>query len=66
MLQGIENSDKQKEDFWNTINGNKVNVNILKDEDVFKVEGDGITLLVIHVPRAEFNMRPVYVGDNPY
>ena len=66
VLQGIENADKQKEDFWNTINGNKVNVNILKDEDVFKVEGDGITLLVIHVPRAEFNMRPVYVGDNPY
>lgn len=66
MLQGIENADKQKEDFWNTINGNKVNVNILKDEDVFRVECDGITLLVIHVPRAEFNMSPVYVGENPY
>ncbi len=66
VLQGIENPDKQKEDFWNTINGNKINVNVLKDEDVFKVEGDGITLLVIHVPRAEFNMRPVYVGENPY
>ena len=66
ILQGIENPDKQKEDFWNTINGNKVNVNILKDEDVFKVESDGISLLVIHVPRAEFNMRPVYVGENPY
>jgi predicted HTH transcriptional regulator len=66
VLQGIENADKQKEDFWNTINGSKVNVNILKDEDVFKVEGDSITLLVIHVPRAEFNMRPVYVGENPY
>jgi predicted HTH transcriptional regulator len=66
VLQGIENADKQKEDFWNTINGSKVNVNILKDEDVFKVEGDSITLLVIHVPRAEFNMRPVYVGENLY
>ncbi len=66
VLQGIENPDKQKEDFWNTINGNKVNVNVLKDEDVFKVEGDNIAFLVIHVPRAEFNMRPVYVGENPY
>jgi predicted HTH transcriptional regulator len=66
ILQGIENPDKQKEDFWNTINSAKVNVNILKDENVFKVEGDGITLIVIHVPRAEFNMRPVYVGENPY
>jgi predicted HTH transcriptional regulator len=66
ILQGIENPDKQKEDFWNTINSAKVNVNILKDENVFKVEGDGITLIVIHVSRAEFNMRPVYVGENPY
>ena len=66
IIQGIENPDKQKEDFWNTINGSKVNVNILKDDDVFKVEDDGVTVIVIHVPRAEFNMRPVYVGENPY
>lgn len=32
ILHGIENPDKQKEDFWNTINGSKVNINILKDE----------------------------------
>ena len=66
IIQGIENPKKQIEDFWNTINGNKVNINILKDENVFPVEEDGITLIVIHVPRAEFNMRPVYVGENPY
>lgn len=66
VLQGIENPEKQREDFWNTINGSKVNVNILKDENVYVVEEDGISLIVIHVPRAEFNMRPVYVGENPY
>ena len=66
MLQGIENPEKQREDFWNTINGNKVNVNILKDENVYVVEENGINLIVIYVPRAEFNMRPVYVGENPY
>ena len=66
ILQGIENPDKQKEDFWNTINGSKVNVNILKDEDVFVVEENGTSFLVIHVPRADFNMRPVYIGENPY
>lgn len=58
IIQGIGNPDKQKEDFWNTINGSKVNVNILKDDDVFKVEDDGVTVIVIHIPRAEFNMRP--------
>lgn len=65
-IQGLRNAEKQKEDFWNTINGNKVNVNLLKDEDVNIVEEDGVSLVVIHVPRADFNMRPVYVGENPY
>ena len=54
------------EDFWNTINGSKVNVNILRDEDVFVVEEDSIKLIVIHVPRADYKLRPVYVGENPY
>lgn len=66
IIQGIENPEKQKEDFWNTINGSKVNVNILKDENVYVVVEDGISLIVIYVPRADFNMRPVYIGDNPY
>lgn len=66
IIRGIKNPEAQKEDFWNTINGNKVNVNVLKDEDVFVVEDGDIKLLVIHVPRADFNMRPVYVGENPY
>lgn len=62
----MKNPVKQKEDFWNTINGDKVNLNILKDEDVFIVEEDGISIIVIHVPRADYKMRPVYVGGNPY
>lgn len=66
IIQSIENSSKQKEDFWNTINGNKVNVNLLIDEDVEIVNEDSISILVIHVPRADFNMRPVYVVENPY
>lgn len=66
ILQGIDNPEKQKEDFWNTINGSKVNVNILKDEDVYVVEENGTSLIVIRVPRADFNMRPVYIGENPY
>lgn len=66
IIQGIGNPEKQKEDFWNTINGSKVNVNILKDENVYVVEEDGICLIVIRVPRADFNIRPVYIGENPY
>lgn len=66
IIQGIENPRKQVEDFWNTINGNKVSVNILKDEDVFILEDDSVSVIVIKVPRADYKLRPVYVGENPY
>ena len=48
------------------INGNKVNVNILKNEEVFIFEEDDISLIVIYVPRSDYKFRPVYVGENPY
>ena len=66
MIQGIKNAEKQIEDFWNSINSSKVNRNILKDEDVFIVEESGISLIVIKVPRADYKVRPIYVGENPY
>ena len=43
-----------------------MNINLLTDDDVEIVEDGSIRLIVIHVPRADFNMRPVYVGENPY
>lgn len=66
IIQGIKNPSKQLEDFWNTINSDKVNINILKDEDVFQITEGVITLVVIRVPRADFQVRPVYVGTNPF
>ena len=38
----------------------------MKDEDVFVVEEDDVNLIVIHVPRSDYKLRPVYVGENPY
>lgn len=66
IIQGIQKAKKQVEDFWNTINSSKVNRNILKDEDVFIVEESGVSLIVIKVPRADYKMRPIYIGENPY
>lgn len=59
VIQGIKNPKKQVEDFWNTINSSKVNYNILKDEDVFIIKENDISLVVIKVPRADYKMRPV-------
>lgn len=66
IIQGIDNPTKQMQDFWSTINSGKVNRNILKDENVYIVEEDGVSVLVIHVPRVDYKQRPVYVGENPY
>lgn len=66
VIEGVKNPEFQKETFWNTINSAKVNANILKDEDVFILEENNLYILVIHVPRADFNVRPIYIGENPY
>ncbi len=66
ILRGVSDPEKLREDFWNTINSQKVNANILVDDDVYIVENGDIALLVIHVPRADYTMRPVYKGENPF
>ena len=67
IVQGLQNAEKQIEDFWNTINGAKVNKNILHDEDVQAIRlENGLDVISIHVPRADYNYRPVYIGENPF
>ena len=65
VYQGVQNAAKQISDFWNTINGNKVNCNILTDDDVSLVEDGDTSFIVIHVPRANYQDKPIYVGENP-
>lgn len=66
IVCGVNNPEKLREDFWNTINSKKVNANILVDDDVYVLKRDSISLLVVEVPKADFTMRPVYKGENPY
>lgn len=64
-ITGVENAEKILTDFWNTINGEKVNVNILRDEDVEVIDVDGKNVIAITVPQAEYSSRPVYINGNP-
>ncbi len=62
---GVEDADKIRKDLWNTINSKeKVNVNLLHDEDVQTIDIGGNDIVVINVPRAESAMRPVYINNN--
>jgi len=63
---GISDADKLIKDFWNVINNpKKVSVNLLSDKDVFAQSVGDKTIVLINVPRADRNYRPVYIDGNP-
>lgn len=65
-IVGVKGAQKILTDFWNTINSNKVSENILTDADTEIVEVDGKQVIVIHVPQANWRVKPIYLNDNVY
>ena len=62
---GLKDVSKLKKDFWDNIhNKQKVSVNLLQEKDVVGYEHDGDAILVIYVPRALREVRPVYINDD--
>ena len=64
---GLKVADKGKliKQFWDTINNRKkVNVNILKDDDVETYDVKGDLIIVIYVPMAKREEKPVYINDD--
>jgi len=66
-LSGVNNAEKMVQDFWNSINNQKiVSVNILSDRNVQIIEvSKNKEIIKIDVPRADRRNKPVYVGENP-
>ena len=65
-IAGVNNPDELIRDFWNTINNQqKISLNILTDKMVSVQTVEDKQIVLIEVPRAEREMRPVYVGTNP-
>ena len=64
-VTGVNDADKICKDLWNTINSNeKVNINLLHNENVQVANVDGKDIIVITVPRADYSTRPVYINNN--
>ena len=64
---GLQNEEKLRKDFWDTINNRKkVNINLLSDEDVemHTVGENNDVVMVIHVPMAKREQKPVYINDD--
>ena len=65
-IKGVDNPDKLITDLWNLANDpGKVSSNVLKDDDVQIILVDDKRVIVIHIPRADYHLRPVYINDNP-
>ena len=64
---GLKNEAKLRKDFWDTINNRKkVNVNLLTDDDVqtYVVGERNDVIVVIYVPRARREQKPVYINND--
>lgn len=66
QIVGVEDVDRIIKDFWNTINSNKVSVNILTNSDVEVFDIDGAQVICIRVPMADWRVKPVYLNENVY
>ncbi len=65
-IVGVTDAQKILTDFWNTINSDKVNVNILTDSDVEVINISGKQIVCIHVPMADWRAKPIYLNGNVY
>jgi len=65
-LEGVENANNILKDFWNTINNNeKVSCNILNDDYVEVTKIEDKTIVIINIPSANRQNKPVYINNNP-
>ncbi|HJD48255.1 MAG TPA: putative DNA binding domain-containing protein [Candidatus Mediterraneibacter norfolkensis] len=66
-MTGLENAAKLRKDFWDTINNkNKVSVNLLTDSDIEIYEENGNVIMVIYVPKAKREQKPVFINGDMF
>ncbi len=62
---GLKNPAKQQKTFWDMVNNRtKVSINLLTEKNVEIYEMNGDTIMVIYVPMARREQKPVYINDD--
>ncbi len=65
--KGIQDPQQMLSDIWNTLNNRqKINANILLEHHVYHTDYDGMTFIVIEVPRADRRDKPIYIGQDMF
>lgn len=66
-LHGVDQPERIITDLFNTVNNpQKVNVNLLSDQDVSSLTIEGKSLVTVSVPAAHRKQKPVYLNGNPF
>ena len=63
-ITGISNPSQLKKEFFDTLNSDKVNRNILTDADVEIVPYGEASLICIQVPQADYRRRPIFINGD--
>lgn len=66
VVEGVDDAKKIVVDFWNTVHGDKVSASLCFESDVSIVQFKGKYLVVVTVPRAAREDRPVCVGTDVF
>ena len=65
--RGVRTPERLQIDLWTALSDRRrISANILFKEKIYPVSFEGITVIVIEVPRAERSQRPVYVGQDVF
>lgn len=66
-LVGIKNPHNILKTIWDTVNNkDKVSCNILKEENINILTINGLSIIKIHIPRANRKQKPIYLNNNPF
>ena len=64
-MVGVDDADKIRKNLWDIVNNKeKVNINLLHDNDVQTIDAEGKAIVAINVPRADYTIRPIYINGN--
>jgi predicted HTH transcriptional regulator len=64
---GLQGEGKLLKDFWNNINNpQKVSYNLLSEQDIQMYQMGEDTIMVVHVPAAKREQKPVYIGGDMF
>ena len=64
---GLKNTSKLEKEFWDLVNNKqKVSINLLSENSLETYDVNGDTIMVIYVPKAHREEKPVYKGTDMF